>query len=81
VNLQAAGHDEQPLGLLPAHGEGKLLRLFEVVDLGCEIVPPQRDAELEPHPGHDPVAIAYAEAGLGQMQLDTANVVGGRRVR
>jgi len=36
---------EQPLRLVRAHGEWELLRLLEVVDLGSEIVPPQRDAE------------------------------------
>src|SRR5262245_39453211 len=34
----------------------------------------------EPHSGHDAVAIDYAEAGLGQMQLKARNVIGGRRV-
>src|SRR5262249_8942648 len=41
----------------------------------------QRDAEQEPHAGHDAIAIADADAGLGQMQLEAANVVGGGRVR
>jgi hypothetical protein len=52
-----------------------------VVDLGRQIVPPQRDAEQEPHAGHDAIAIADADAGLGQMQLEAANVVSGCRVR
>ena len=51
-----------------------------MVDLGRQIVPPQRHAEQELHPGHDPVAIADTEAGLRQMQLKAANVVGGRRI-
>src|SRR5215472_15682755 len=51
-----------------------------MVDLGCQIVPPQRDAEQELHPGHDPVAIADAETALDQVQLKAANVVGGGRV-
>src|SRR5215467_14152448 len=51
-----------------------------MVDLGCQIVPPQGDAEQELHPGHDPVAIADAEAALDQVQLKAANVVGGGRV-
>ena len=58
----------------------QLLRLFQVVDLGRQIVPPQRDAEQELHPGHDPVAIADAEAALDQVQLKAANVVGGGSV-
>jgi hypothetical protein len=56
-----------------------------VVDLGRQIVPPQRDAEQELHPGHDPVAIADTEVGLRQMQLKAANVsavaVSGERLR
>jgi hypothetical protein len=80
VGLEFARHGEQPLGLFPAHGEGQLLRLFEVVDLGCEIVPPQRDAEQEPHSGHDPVTIADAVTSFDQVQLEAANIVGGGRV-
>src|SRR6185295_4942713 len=74
VNLEIAGHGKEPIGLVWAHGQRQLLRLLEVVDLGCEIVPPQRDAEQELHPGHDAVAIGYAEAGFDQMQLEAANV-------
>jgi hypothetical protein len=48
-----------------------------VVDLGHEIVPPQRDAEQELDPGHDPIAIADAVTGFDQVQLEAANVVGG----
>src|SRR5262249_26967332 len=77
---EAAGHGKQSLRLVWAHGERQLLRLFEVVDLGRQIVPPQRDAEQERHAGHDAIAIADADAGLGQMQLEAANVVGGCRV-
>jgi hypothetical protein len=80
VHLGVARHDEQPLGLLRAHHQRQLLRLLEVVDLGGEIVPPQRDAEQKPHPGHDPVAIADAQALLDQVQLEAAHVVGRRRI-
>jgi hypothetical protein len=45
-----------------------------------EILPPQRDAEQEPYPGHDAVAIADAEAGFDQVQLEAAYFVGGGRV-
>ena len=44
--------------------EGQLLRLLEMVDLGGEIVPPERDAEQEFHPRHDAVTIADAETDL-----------------
>src|SRR5215475_10722531 len=52
-----------------------------MVDLGHQIVPSQRDAEQELHPGHDPVAITSAETGVNQVQLEAANVVGSGRVR
>jgi hypothetical protein len=32
VDLEIAGHDKEPLGLIWAHAEGQLLRLLEVVD-------------------------------------------------
>ena len=80
ADLEIAGHGKEPIGLVWAHGQRQLLRLLEVVDLGRQIVPPQRDAEQELHPGHDPVTIGYAEAGFDQMQLKAANVVGRRRV-
>src|SRR5215467_2308984 len=74
---EAAGHGKQPLRFVGAHGERQALRLLEVVDLGRQIVPPQRDAEQELHPGHDPVAITDGETRFDQMQLEAANVVGG----
>ena len=77
---EAAGHGEQPLCLVDTHGERELLRLLQVVDLGREIVPPQRDAKQELHAGHDPVAIDDAVTVLHQVQLEAANVVGGSRV-
>src|SRR5215831_13945068 len=64
--------------LLGAHGKRQLLLLLEVVDLGRQIMPPQGDAEQELHPGHDPVAITDAQTRFDQMQLEAANVVGGR---
>src|SRR5262249_19948763 len=77
---EAAGLGKQPLRLVGAHGERQPFRLLEVKDLGREIVPPQRDAEQELHPGHDPVAIADAQTALDQVQLEAANVVSGGRV-
>ena len=76
VHLELARHGEQPLGLLRAHHERQLLRLIEGVDLGGEIVPPQRDAEQKLHPRHDPVAIGDAQPALDEVQLEAANVVG-----
>jgi hypothetical protein len=54
---EAAGHGEQPLGLIGAQGERQLLLLLEVVDLGREIVPPQRDAEEEQNPSRAPARV------------------------
>src|SRR5262245_36333314 len=61
---EAAGHGKQPLGLLGTHGQRQLLRFLKVKDLCREIVPPQRHAEQELHPGHDAIAIADAETTL-----------------
>jgi hypothetical protein len=41
-----------------------------VVDLGGQIVPPQRDVEQKPHSGHDPVAIADAQPALRFQLLE-----------
>jgi hypothetical protein len=46
-----------------------------MIDLGGQVQSPQRDAEQEPHPGHDPVAIADARVRLGQVQLKLADVL------
>jgi hypothetical protein len=43
ADLEIAGHGKEPLGLLWAHGERQLLRLLEMVDLGCQIVPQRND--------------------------------------
>jgi hypothetical protein len=49
ADLEIAGHGKEPIGLAWAHGERQLLRLLEVVDLGCQIAPSQRDAEQDPN--------------------------------
>jgi hypothetical protein len=46
-----------------------------VINLGSEVEPPQRHAKQEPHTGHDPVAVADAHAGLGQVQLEAPDVL------
>ena len=76
-DLEGPGHRQQPFGLVRAHDERQLLRLLEVIDLGGEIVPPERDTKQEPHPGHDAVAIADAQPALDQVQLEAAYSVGG----
>ena len=67
ADLEAAGHRQQPLCLIRAHHQRKLLGLAQVIDLGGMIEPPQCHAEQEPHPRHDAVAGADAHAGLSQM--------------
>ena len=69
------------LGLVRAHDQRNLLRFTQVINLGRKVLPPQRHAEQELHPGHDAVAIANAHPGLGQVQLEAADVIGRGRVR
>jgi hypothetical protein len=50
-----------------------------VPDLGRQIVAmQQRDAKQEPHPRHDPIAVADAHPALDQVQLKSAQL-GGRQ--
>jgi hypothetical protein len=58
----------------------EILRLTDVINLGGEVQAPQGHAEQEPQPGHDAVAAANAYAGLGQVQLETADVFKGGRL-
>src|ERR1700726_3778038 len=80
AGLEAAGDCEQAARLVLAHHQRNLLRLAEVINLGRKVQPPQRYAEQELHPGHDAVAIADAHARLGQVQLETTNVIRHGRV-
>src|SRR6266446_9357333 len=45
-----------------------------------KIQSPQCHAEQEPQPGHDAVAIADAHPGLGQVQLEPADILSRRRI-
>ena len=67
ADLEATCHGQQALGLVRAHHQRDLLRLFDVIDLGGKIQAPERHAEQEPEPSHDPVAIADARSRLDQM--------------
>jgi hypothetical protein len=49
-NLQVLGHEQEAFGLVPAHHQGDLLRLADMVDLFGKIQPPQRHAEEKPGP-------------------------------
>ena len=64
------GDGQQALGLVRAHHQRNLLRFADVINLGGKIQSPQRHAEQEPQPGHHAVAIANADSGLGQVQLE-----------
>ena len=81
ADLEAAGDGQQTPRLILAHHQRDLLRLTDVIDLGGKIQPPQRHPEQEPQPGHDAVAVADAHIGLGQLQLEQADVLGCSRVR
>ena len=70
---EAAGLGKRPLGLIGAQDERQLLLLLEVVDLGRQIVPPQRDAKQELHPGHD----AVADAEIDQVERATRSFLPG----
>jgi hypothetical protein len=50
-----------------------------VIDLGGKIQSPQRYAQQEPQPGHNLVAGTDAQAGLGQVQLKLADILGRSR--
>ena len=52
-----------------------------MIDLGCKVQSPQRDAEQKPQPGHDAVTVADAHARLGQVQLEQADVLERGRLR
>src|SRR6266446_10415880 len=45
-----------------------------------KIQSPECHAEQEPQPSHDAVAIADAHAGLGQVQLEPADILRRRRI-
>jgi hypothetical protein len=62
--------------LLGAQHRRQLLWLLEVPDLGRQIVATQRDAEQEPHPGHDAIAVTDARTALDEVELKAAHLVG-----
>jgi hypothetical protein len=52
-----------------------------VINLFGEVQSPQRHAKQEPQPGHDAIAVADADAGIGQVKLEAADVIACRRAR
>src|SRR4029077_14840666 len=80
ARLEACGHRPQSLDLIDAHHWRKLLRLTDVIDLFRKVQSPQRHPEQEAQPGHDAVAVADAHVGLGQVQLEPADILKGRGI-
>jgi hypothetical protein len=80
ADLEIAGDGQQAPRLVRAHHQRYLLRLTDVIDLDGQIQSPQCHPEQEPHPGHDAVAIANAHAGLGEVQLEPADILRRRRI-
>src|ERR1700726_1479783 len=78
--LQARRHGQDTFDLLRAQHRRQPLGLLDVPDLGRQIVTTERDAEQEPYPGHDPIAVADARPALDQVQLKSAHLVGRRRI-
>src|SRR6202045_2830464 len=75
ADLEVAGDGQQAPRLVRAHYQRDLLRLTDVIDLSGQIQSPQCHAKQKPHPGHDAVAIANAHAGLGEVQLEPADIL------
>src|SRR6266581_1045162 len=75
ADLEVAGDGQQTPRLILAHHQRDLLRLADVINLGGQVQSPQRHAQQELQPGHDAVAIANAYTSLGQVQLETADVI------
>src|SRR5215471_19654859 len=74
--FRLAAMERMALDLLGAQHRRQLLRLLEVPHLGRQIVATQGDAEQEPHPGHDPIAVTDARTALDQVELKKAHLVG-----
>jgi hypothetical protein len=79
--LDVRRHRQQAPDLVLAHHHRDLLRFLQVIDLGRQIVAPQRHPEQKPHAGHDPVAVTNAGPALDQEELEAADVVGRCRLR
>src|SRR5215472_8777694 len=56
--LQARRHGQDTLDLLRAQHRRQLLGHLHVPLLERQVVETHRDAEQEPHPGHDPITVA-----------------------
>jgi hypothetical protein len=81
TRLDARCHSQDALDLVRVQHQWQLQGLFDMKDLGRQIVTPERDAEQKSNAGHDPVAITDARTTLDQMQLKQPHIVGGCRIR
>ena len=77
--LEARRHRQDAFDLVGTEDDGNLLRLLQMVDLGGEIEPSQRDLQKEFHPGHDAVAIADRELGVRRQRLRSRQIQRGMR--
>src|SRR5437870_8798560 len=81
ARLEARGHRQQPLHLVDAHHQRKLLRLTNVIDLFRKIQSPQGHPQQEPQRGHDAIASANDHVRLSQLQLEAADILKGGGIR
>ena len=75
ASFETIGNHQQALGFIRTYYQWNLLRCAQVIDLGREVQTPQRHPEQEAQPGHDDVAGADTYAGLGQVQLESPDVL------
>ena len=80
AGLEATGDGQKAPRLILAHYQRDLLWLTDVIDLGGQVQSPQRHAQQELQPCHDAVTSANAYTSLGQVQLETADVIRRGRV-
>src|SRR5262245_33466237 len=77
ASLERLCHCQQAPGLIGAHDERDLLRLFDVINLCRQVQAPQRHPEQELQPRHRAVAMTDGHSALSQVQLEPPDVVGG----
>jgi hypothetical protein len=74
ASLEIVGNCQQPFRFIGTYHQWNLLRRAQVIDLGDEVQTPKRHPEQEAQPSYDDVAGADAHAGLGQVELEAADV-------
>jgi hypothetical protein len=78
--LEARRHGQNAIDLLRAQHCRQLQRFLEVPHLGRQVVATQRDAKQRTAPRHDPIAVTDARTALDEVQLETAHLLGRRRI-